>query len=105
MIDRPADIVISIPGPFRGKGRHRSRVQHGANGRIFVRQHSDPATAKYEAVLRHFGVQAMKAAGIAEPIDCACWARVTATWTPPASWSGKKRQKAIAGEKIGRAHV
>jgi Holliday junction resolvase RusA-like endonuclease len=95
--DRAPDLIISIPGPFRGKGRHRTRVHH-SGGRIFARQHADPATAQYEGILRHFGHQAMKAAGIFTPFECPCWARVTATWTPPASWSGKKRQRAIAGE-------
>src|SRR5262245_6654164 len=97
MIDRPADLIISIPGPFKGKGRHRSRVQHGANGRIFVRQHADPATAKYEAVLRHFGVQAMKTAGFAAPLDGAIWVNIEATFLPPDSWSKRKREAALAG--------
>jgi Holliday junction resolvase RusA-like endonuclease len=65
---------------------------------MFAQAYSDPKTKAFEGTLRHFAHQAMIAAGLKEPIDSPCAVRIVASFSPPASWSGRKRQAAISGE-------
>src|SRR5215470_629243 len=97
VIERAPDLIITVPGEVRPKARARAAIRH-INGRTRITHHSDPQTAAYENAIKLFGATAMRKAGFREPIDTACAVKVTATFTPPQSWSVKKRGRAIAGE-------
>jgi Holliday junction resolvase RusA-like endonuclease len=94
---REPDVVVELPGPPRGKGRPRSRIATSKAGSQFVAVYTDKETRSYEAMLRYAGEQAMRAAGLTAPLDCALRVRVTAVFSIPASWSMKKRDQARAG--------
>jgi Holliday junction resolvase RusA-like endonuclease len=100
-VKRAPDIVVTLNGHPRGKGRPRSRIATGKAGQQFVSVYTDKETRTYEAMLRYAAERAM-AVGIPQgtpraPLDCALRVRVTAVFLPPASWSGKKRREALAG--------
>jgi Holliday junction resolvase RusA-like endonuclease len=97
VIDRPADIVVHVPGEPHAKGRHRSRVRVGTSGHVYAQQYADPKTAKFEAVLKHFGALAMREIAIATPLDCPLSCRVTAVFSIPTSKSKKWKAQAQGG--------
>jgi Holliday junction resolvase RusA-like endonuclease len=94
------DIVVHVPGEPRAKGRHRSRIRVGGSGHVYAQQYADPKTAKFEAVVKHFGALAMRDSGIETPLDCALTCVVTAVFPIPAS--KPKKWKAQAQERLIR---
>lgn len=85
-------VTFTVPGAPVGKGRPRVG-KIGGHGRLFT-----PAkTASYEGLVAHAAHQAMAGRPLLESavgcnlfIDCAV----------PASWSGKKRRAALAGDVL-----
>jgi Holliday junction resolvase RusA-like endonuclease len=94
---REPDVVFSLPGPPRGKGRPRSRIATSRAGQQFIAVYTDAETRSYEAMLRFAGEQAMKAAGFSQPFDCPLRVRVTSIFPIPQSWSAKKQVEAENG--------
>lgn len=90
-------ITIRLPGPPRGKGRHRSRIAAGGGGKAFARQYADPKTAAYEAQLR--AAAALVMAGAA-PLCGMLQVAVFAYLPIPASWP--KRRQADARARVLR---
>jgi Holliday junction resolvase RusA-like endonuclease len=81
-------IIIELAGEPRGKGRPRFVRR---TGHAFT-----PArTASYEAMLRHEAALVM---GERSPLEGALRVQVAAHFGIPASWSGKKKAAALAGE-------
>lgn len=80
-------LIIELAGQPVGQGRPRFVK---ATGRAYTPAH----TAKYAAALKVAAGNAM--AGLA-PLDEALAVTVTASVPVPASWSGKKQAKALAG--------
>jgi Holliday junction resolvase RusA-like endonuclease len=62
-----------------------------------VSVYTDAETRNYEAMLRFYGQQAMKAAGHTVPFNCPLRVRVTSVFPIPASWSPKKAVQADCG--------
>lgn len=58
-MDGAGKIVIRLTGEPQAKGRHRSRMVETKDGRRFIGNYPDPATAKYESHLRLAAQQAM----------------------------------------------
>jgi len=88
--------VIEHPGPPVPKGRPRFRyVPPGANGRPgFVHVYTPKETEVYETALKWRGKAAMRGRPMLEgPLAV----RVFAMLPIPQSWSGKKRDAALAG--------
>lgn len=85
-------IRITMPGPPRGKGRHRTAV---INGR--ARQFPDKATEAYEANLGWLARKAMAGrAPSAGPVAVV----VIATFGVPASWPQWRRDAALKGHVV-----
>ena len=83
-------IEFFIPGPPKGKGRHRTaRTRAG-----FLRQYPDPATESYEAKVICLFRQA--APGV-QPILGAVRLLVEAFFAVPQAWSRKRRAKLAEG--------
>ena len=82
-------VQFVVPGEPHGKGRARiSKV--GAHARMFT-----PAkTAAYEKLVAWAGKQAM---GSASPLNGPLWLSIEAVHGVPASWSKKRRQRALDG--------
>ena len=91
---RPPDVVVSLPGEPKGKGRPRARIATTSRGHQFVSVYTDADTRSYEGMLRFAGAQAMRGR---VPLHCALKVQLTATFSIPGSWSGKKQGQAIAG--------
>lgn len=89
-------VVVTHPGPPRGKGRPRFRyVQPKGRAYGFVTTYTDAETKAYEDALRWRG----KAAWGSRPlIDQAFAVRLFAMLPIPASWSIKKRDAALSGQ-------
>lgn len=83
-------ITFTIPGKPTGKGRPRF-ARRGA----FVATYTDSKTASYENLVKLAASQAM---GGREPLAGAVSLSVYVYVMPPASWSKKKRESALAGE-------
>jgi Holliday junction resolvase RusA-like endonuclease len=88
-------VSILLAQAPRGKGRHRSRIVMPKFKKPFVHQYADPETVAYEAEIAAAGAEAM--AGWA-PFPGPLTVFVEAFFPIPASWSGKKRAAAAAGE-------
>ena len=99
--------VTLVPGPIfvcfelRGKpgfkGRHRSRIAYtgtGANRKPFIMMYPDPATEKYEKVLREAAALFMRGRAPTENPVCLL---VHAFREIPQSWSRRDRQAALDG--------
>lgn len=82
-------IVIIVPGEARGKGRPRF-ARRGA----FVKTYTDDKTANYENLVAWAGAQAMQGR---VPLSCPVEVKLCVHTAPPASWSKKKRELAMAG--------
>lgn len=87
-------IVITLPGPVRGKGRHRSRIAKARDGRTFIANYADAATRSYEGMLRTVAAAVM---GGRPPIEGPVLVKLVAVFAVPASWSKRKRAEALAG--------
>ena len=83
-------ITFTIPGKPTGKGRPRF-ARRGA----FVATYTDSKTASYENLVKLAASQAM---GGREPWAGAVSLSLYVYVMPPASWSKKKRESALAGE-------
>jgi len=84
-------VVVELLGHPRGKGRpRRDRLPNGG----YV-THTDAKTREFEGNLQVAASQAMRGqAPLAEPLRVV----VEAAFPIPASWSGKRRGMALAGE-------
>ena len=90
----PDPIIIRLPGPPMGKGRHRSRVVVVAGKAPRAQQYADPKTQSYEGALRMVASAAMRGrAPLAGPLCVAVYAYMPI----PKSFSKKKRADALAG--------
>lgn len=87
-------IIIEVPGPVRGKGRHRSRIATTAGGQAFVTNYPDPGTLSYEGRLAAAAVVEMDGAHL---LDGPLLLKLLAVFAVPASWSQRKRQEALSG--------
>lgn len=88
-------VAFLIPGPPKGKGRHRTRIAKGRGGRQFVAAYTPKDTVEYENLVRMAAAEAM--AGRA-PTSFPVSVVIRAFFLVPASWSGRKRSRALAGE-------
>jgi len=88
-IQRTGDIIIRLPGPPRGKGRHRYSTKDGMR-----RMHADAASLKYERELGKAGMAAWPRAPITGPLAV----RVVANMPIPKSWSKSKQFDARTGQ-------
>ena len=89
-------IQIRLPGPPRGKGRHRARVVTMPGQGARVRTHSDPKTVAYEGALRLAAGAAMVGR---TPIRGMMKVAIFAMMPIPVSWS-KKRQQAARDRSV-----
>lgn len=83
-------ISFTVPGAPHGKGRPRF-----ANRGKFVQTYTDDKTASYENLVKLAASRSM--AGI-ELLTCPVAVELYLFVTPPASWSKKKTEAALAGE-------
>ena len=83
-------ITISLVGPPQGKGRARAFLRGGHIG-----HYTPEETRTYEGMIR---TQAMEAMGARPPVDEPVEFVLRAVFPVPASWSQKKRDRAITGE-------
>ncbi len=77
-------ITFVVPGLPQGKGRPRASTIGGK-----VRMFTPARTVSYEAQLKHFAHEAMRAAGL-DPMVGPLAVSVLAAWPKAASWSKKK---------------
>ncbi|MCS3449548.1 Holliday junction resolvase RusA-like endonuclease [Bradyrhizobium elkanii] len=83
-------ITISLQGAPQGKGRARAFVRGGHVG-----HYTPQKTRSYESMIFGAAVDAM---GGRPPFDEPVQVTLRAIFPVPASWSERKRQKAIVGE-------
>ncbi len=95
----PKEVMFSVPGKVRGKGRPRSapvmkdgKPILGFGGRPIMSVHTDEKTAAYENLIK---LAAQRAMDGRPPITVPVQVLVTASIEPIPSWSDKKRQGAI----------
>jgi Holliday junction resolvase RusA-like endonuclease len=88
-------VTIHIPGEPRGKGRPRSALIRKKNGQQFISHYTPADTASFENLVKMEGKLAW---GGRPLIEEAVRLQITAIVSVPASWSPKKRARAIAGE-------
>lgn len=87
-------VVVSLPGPPRGKGRPRMRVITPRGGRAFAGVYTDAETRNYEGMIRDVANKAM----IDRPLLTGpLRVTVRALFPVPGSWSRKKREAALCG--------
>lgn len=84
--------TFTIPGVPVAKGRAKF-ARRGA----FVTAYTPEKTVNYENLVKMMAAQAM---GGAKPLECPVSAHITLNIIPPASWSLKKRQRALNGELL-----
>ncbi len=84
-----------VPGIAKGKGRARSRIAKMGDGRQFVTHYTPKDTANYESLVSLAASQAM--AGRA-PSELPVSLQMHISVEPPASWSLKKKARALAGD-------
>ncbi|MCJ2129200.1 RusA family crossover junction endodeoxyribonuclease [Methylobacterium sp. E-045] len=88
-------IVITLPGEPRGKGRHRARVVAPRGGKKpFVQEYPDPETARYEAALRTAAAVVMVGR---LPLSGPLVVVVYAFMPIPTNWSQAKKREARNG--------
>lgn len=88
--DGPEPITINLVGDPQGKGRARAFVRNGHVG-----HYTPEKTRTYEGMIRTAAMQAMgNRPAFDEPVEFV----LRAIFPVPASWSERKRQRAITGE-------
>jgi Holliday junction resolvase RusA-like endonuclease len=87
-------IRFFVPGVAKGKGRARSRIA-GAPGKQFVAHYTPKDTVAYEGLV---SLAASKAMNGRAPSEMPVALQMQISVEPPASWSQKKRAKALAGQ-------
>lgn len=87
-------IRFFIPGVAKGKGRARSRIA-GAPGKQFVAHYTPKDTVAYEGLVSLAASHAMNGRA---PSEMPVALQMQISVEPPASWSQKKRAKALAGQ-------
>ena len=91
-----APLVVVLAGEPRGKGRHRSQLVTRGE-RSFIHNHPDPKTEAYESHLKVAAQAVMVGRPLmAGPLVVAVWAHMGI----PASWSGRRRAQALAGQLV-----
>lgn len=85
-------VSFTVPGAPVGKGRPRA-FRRG-NG---IAMHTPEKTANYEALVRMVAAESMAGAA---PMLGAVAVDLCIDLTPPASWSNRKRDQAVAGEWV-----
>lgn len=92
----PEPITINLVGDPQGKGRARSFMyRKKTTGQMAIGHHTPEKTATYEGMIR---TVAMQEIGNKAPFDCPVEFVMRAIFPVPASWSTKKRQRALTGE-------
>ena len=86
----PEPVTISLAGPPQGKGRARAFLRGG-----HISHYTPEKTRTYEGMIR---TAAMEAMGPRHPFDQPIEIVLRAVCEIPASWSAKKRQRALTGE-------
>ena len=86
-----------VPGEPQGKGRPRFRQvpSKKLGGKGFVQTYTPASTVVYENAVKIFASQAIK--GL-PPTDKPIFVIMDVVFSPPDSWSKKKKLAAIAGE-------
>ena len=90
-------VEFVVPGEPRAKGRARSRIAKGRTGQQFVTHYTPKETVEYENLVRMAAHEAMDGQ---VPTRFPCAVTIAAYCSVPASWSNKKRAKALAGEVL-----
>jgi Holliday junction resolvase RusA-like endonuclease len=85
-----APITIALQGAPQGKGRARSFVRGGHVG-----HYTPEKTRTYEGMIRFAAMQEL---GKRPALDCPVEFVLRAVFPVPASWSERKRRRAITGE-------
>lgn len=88
--DGAEPVTISLAGDPQGKGRARAFLRGGHIG-----HYTPEKTRTYEGMIR---TAAMAELGNKPPFDLPCEFVMRAIFPVPASWSEKKRQRALTGE-------
>jgi len=89
-------VTISLLGQPQGKGRARSFMyRKKQTGLLAIGHHTPERTTTYEGMIR---TAAMQELGNCPAFDCPVEITLRAIFPVPASWSERKRQKAITGE-------
>jgi Holliday junction resolvase RusA-like endonuclease len=88
--DLPEPITVNLIGAPQGKGRARAFLRGG-----HISHYTPEKTRTYEGMIR---TAAMEAMGNRPPLDEPVEFVLRAIFPVPASWSEKKRQKAITGQ-------
>jgi len=83
-------VTINLVGVPQGKGRARAFMRAG-----HISHYTPEKTRTYEGMIR---TQAMQEIGNKEPFDCPVEFVMRAVFPVPASWSSKKRERALTGE-------
>ena len=87
-------IAFVVPGVPVAKGRARSRIARSSSGKTFVSHYTPAETRSYENLVRMCAKDAM---GGGVPLDLALSVEIVARIPVPASWSNKRRERALAG--------
>jgi len=93
---RPAvlSIKFTVPGEPKGKGRARSRAAQTKAGTTVIAHYTPADTVEYENLVRMAAHEAMRGAA---PTPHPVCVTIDAYCSVPASWSGVKTAKALAG--------
>jgi Holliday junction resolvase RusA-like endonuclease len=90
-------VEFVVPGEPKGKGRARSRIAKAGDGRQFVTHYTPKDTVEYENLVRMAAHEAMDGQA---PTRFPCHVQIHVSCSVPASWSQKKRARALAGEVL-----
>lgn len=88
-------VMFVVPGEPKGKGRARSRIAKGKGGAQFVAHYTPKDTVEYENLVRMAAHEAMAGE---TPTSFPCMVSIRVFRSVPASWSQKKRRRALDGE-------
>lgn len=88
-------VRVKVPGPPKGKKRHRARIVFPKQGKPFVHEYPDPDGVAYEESIAWCARAAMKGK---EPLTGPLEVRVYAMMPVPKSWSQKDRDAALTGQ-------
>lgn len=96
----PNQIVFTVPGVPRGKGRAKSSSRIGRDprtgaARVFTRHYTPEATAAYESLVKLAAARAMAGR---PPYTGAIRMDMEIVLPIPQSWSGVRKRRAAAGE-------